>query len=288
MTASLETLVIAAYIFADAAAIPRRGAAGETTDAELIALAVAQAAIGVPSDRQFLGLIERVLPGWFPKLPSQPQYNRRLRRLTPVITAVQLHLAALVAEGRLRLADGTLIACANYPGCAGKSEFAGHAGYGYCPSKSQFVWGMRLVLVSDHKGVPVGYDLVDPKVGRERESVRDLATAHPGSLLFCDGGFWGAGYRHELELLTVELVTPKRHTPGERPPTEIAKARIRLVIESLFSNLKQQMRLEQHLAKTLPGLAQRIAQRLLALTLGIYLNPLTGRPARALVAYDGR
>jgi hypothetical protein len=48
------------------------------------------------------------------------------------------------------------------------------------------------------------------------------------------------------------------------------------------------MRLEDHLAKTLAGLAQRVAHRLLALTLGIYINLLTGRPARALVAYDGR
>jgi hypothetical protein len=60
------------------------------------------------------------------------------------------------------------------------------------------------------------------------------------------------------------------------------------VIESVFSNLKRQMRLEDHLAKTLAGLAQRVAQRLLALTLGIFLNLLSGRPARALVAYDGR
>jgi hypothetical protein len=73
-----------------------------------------------------------------------------------------------------------------------------------------------------------------------------------------------------------------------QPPSEIAKARIRLVIESLFSNLKRQMRLEDHLAKTTPGLAQRIAQRLLALTLGMLINTLTGRPPRALAAYDGR
>jgi hypothetical protein len=288
MTASLETLVVAAYVFADGAAIPRPGPAGETSDAELIALAVAQAAIGIPSDRQFLGLIGRVLPGWFPKLPSQPQYNRRLRRLTPSIAAVQLQLAELVAEGRVRLADGTLIACANYAGCVSKSEFAGHAAYGYCPSKSQFIWGMRLVLVCDHKGVPVGYDLVDPKAGRERESVLELATAHAGSVLFCDGGFWGASYRQQMQLIAVELVTPERHKLGQRPPTEIAKARVRLVIESLFSNLKRQMRLEDHLAKTISGLAQRVAQRLLALTLGIYVNLLAGRPARALVAYDGR
>lgn len=60
------------------------------------------------------------------------------------------------------------------------------------------------------------------------------------------------------------------------------------MIESVFANLKGQMRLEQPLAKTPAGLAVRIAQRILALTLGILLNTLTGRPARALAAYDGR
>jgi hypothetical protein len=60
------------------------------------------------------------------------------------------------------------------------------------------------------------------------------------------------------------------------------------VIESVFANLKRQMRLEQHLAKTLAGLVQRIAQRLLALTLGMHINLLTGRPPRTLAAYDGR
>jgi hypothetical protein len=48
------------------------------------------------------------------------------------------------------------------------------------------------------------------------------------------------------------------------------------------------MRLEQHLAKTPRGLVQRVAQRLLALTLGILLNTLSGRATRALAAYDGR
>jgi Transposase DDE domain len=288
MTASLETLVVAAYIFADGVAIPRPGPVGKISDPELIALAVAQAAMGICSDRQFLGLIGKLLPGWFPHLPEQSQYNRRLRRLTPWIATVQLQLAELLAEGRLRIADGTLLSCANYAGCSSKSQFAGHAAYGYCPSKSQFIWGMRFVLLCDRKGVPVGYDLVDPKAGQEREAVLERACAHPGSLLYCDGGFWGAEYARQMDLISVELVTPNKHKLGERPPSEISKARIRLVVESVFSNLKLQMRLKDHLAKTLAGLAQRIAQRLLALTLGILINLLAGRPARALVAYDGR
>jgi hypothetical protein len=135
MTASLETLVVAAYVFATSVSIPRPGPEGLITDHELIALAAAQAATGICSDRQFLGMVDRLLPGWFAHLPEQTQYNRRLRRLAPWITTVQLQVAELIAEGQIRLVDGTLIACANYPGCASKSEFGGHASYGYCPSK---------------------------------------------------------------------------------------------------------------------------------------------------------
>jgi DDE family transposase len=288
MCASLETLTIAAYVFATTFRLARSGPAGKVSDEEIVALAVAQAITGTVSDRRFLGTIDRLLPGLFPDLPDQTQYNRRLRRLTPWITTVQLMLAELVAEGQVRLADGTLIACANYPGCAAKSEFAGHAAYGYCPSKSQFVWGMRLVLLADSKGVPVGYDLVGPKTGAERDAVLDLAAAHAGSVLFADGGFWGREYLSSMELIGIELITPAKHKVSQRPAVETAKARIRLVIESVFATLKRHMGLQAHLAKTLPGLVARIAQRLLALTLGIYLNTLLGRPARALAAYDGR
>src|SRR5919112_3140409 len=287
MCASLETLTIAAYVFATTFRLPRPGPPGKVTDAEIVALAVAQAITGMVSDRRFLGTIDRLLPRMFPDLPDQSHYNRRLRRLTPHITAVQLMLAELVAEGRVRLADGTLIACANYPGCASKSEFSGHAAYGYCPSKSQFVWGMRLVLLADRKGVPVGYDLVGPKTGHERDAVLGLAAAHPGSTLYCDGGFWGREYHASMQLIDIELITPAKHKRSQRPAAEIAKARIRLVIESVFATLKHQMGLQDHLAKTLPGLIASIAQRLLALTLAIYLNTLLDRPPRALAAYDG-
>lgn len=288
MCASLETLRIAAYVFATTFRLARPGPVGKVTDAEIVALAVAQAITGIVSDRRFLGTIGRLLPDLFPDLPDQTQYNRRLRRLTPHLTTVQLMLAELVAEGQIRLADGTLIACANYPGCASKSQFAGHASFGYCPSKSQFVWGMRLVLLADRKGVPVGYDLTGPKTGQERDTVLDLATAHAGSTLLADGGFWGREYHASMQLIDIQLITPAKHKVSQRPAAEIAKARIRLVIESVFATLKRQMGLNDHLAKTLPGLVARIAQRLLALTLGIYLNTLLGRPPRALAAYDGR
>src|SRR2546430_13079606 len=115
-------------MFADGAAIPRRGPGGKVTDAELVALAVAQASMGIPSDRQFLGLVGKVLPGWFPHLPCQSQYNRRLRRLAPLLAAGQVHLSGPLASGELRIADGTLIRLAHYARCAEPRAVPGPAG----------------------------------------------------------------------------------------------------------------------------------------------------------------
>lgn len=288
MTADAETLVVAAYVFAKE--LPSPASVGRPPlieDEELIALAVAQAAAGICSDRQFLGMVARLLPGWFPHLPDQSQYNRRLRSLTPRLVCVQQRLARLLASGELRFADGTLIGVANYAGCAARSEFAGFAAYGYCAAKSQYCWGVRLVLLADWRGLPTGYTLV-PANEREYEPVRTLSLGDGSPLLVADKGLWGAEYARALSLAGVTLRTPDRVRTAENLAAERCLASFRLVIESTIANLKCQMRLEQHLAKTPAGLVLRIASRLLALTLGMFLNALLGRPLRSLVAYDGR
>jgi hypothetical protein len=286
MTPDLEALVVAAYVFAAEYPVPARpGPPARIEDAELVALAVCQAAMGINSDRQFLGLVGYRLPGWFPRLPSQSQYNRRLRGLTGLLTVVQQRLARLLDAGGVRLADGTLIGVANYAGCAQRSEFAGQAAYGFCPSKSEWVWGVRLVLRTDRRGLPLGYTLI-PANEHEYGPLLDLIEG--GETLIADKGLWGRAYNARMTCAEVELLTPARERTAANQRRERILAGARLTIESVFSNLKEQMRLERHLAKTPRGLAQRIAQRLLALTLGILLNTINGRPARALAAYDGR
>jgi len=146
---------------------------------------------------------------------------------------------------------------------------------------------MRLVLLSDRKGVPVGYDLVGPKTGQERDAVLELAAAHPAAACSATGVL-GARIPGLDEAHRDRAHHPRPAQALPTPRHRVAKARTRLVIESVFCTLKCQMGLETHLAKTLPGLVARIAPRLLALTLGIYLNHLLGRPPRALAAYDGR
>jgi len=284
----LEALVVAGYVFADESPVPARGGRRPLiSDAELVALAVAQAAIGISSDRQFLGLIGRVLPGWFPHLPDQSQYNRRLRGLVGLISTVQQRLVRWLDVGGVRLSDGTLVGVANYPGCQLRSEFAGFARFGFAKSQHRFVYGVRLVLLTDERGLPLGYTIV-PANEKEYEPLADLLTGTPAAVVIGDKGFWGRDYARRLAASGTRLLTPDKTRTAANLGRERALASTRLVIESVFSNLKEQMRLEHHLARTPAGLAVRIAQRILALTLGMLLNRLSGRPARALAAYDGR
>jgi hypothetical protein len=284
----LEALVVAGYVFADEYPVPARpGRPPLVSDAELVALAVAQAAIGISSDRQFLGLIGRVLPGWFPHLPDQSQYNRRLRQLVGLISIVQQRLAHWLDAGGVRLSDGTLIGVANYPGCGQRSEFAGFARYGFAKSQHRYVYGVRLVLLTDERGLPLGYTIV-PASEKEYEPLADLLTGTPAAIVIGDKGFWGRDYTARLAASGTTLLTPDKTRTAANLGRERALASTRLVIESVFSNLKEQMRLEHHLARTPAGLAVRIAQRILALTIGMLLNTTNGRPARALAAYDGR
>jgi hypothetical protein len=146
---------------------------------------------------------------------------------------------------------------------------------------------VRLVLLTDERGLPLGYTIV-PANEKEYEPLADLLTGTAAEVVIADKGLWGRGYRERLAASGVALLTPDRTRTAANIGRERALASLRLGIESVFANLKGQMRLERHLAKTPAGLAVRIAQRILALTIGILLNTLAGRPARALVAYDGR
>jgi hypothetical protein len=259
----LEALVVAAYVFADEYPVPARpGRRPLVSDAELVALAVAQAAAGISSDRQFLGLIGRVLPGWFPHLPEQSQYNRRLRALVELISIVQQRLACWLDAGRVRLADGSQLAVASYPGCQQRSHFAGFARYGYSKSQHRFVWGVRLVLLTDERGLPLGYTIV-PANEKQYEPLADLLTGNPSTVVVADKGFCGRDYSKRLAADGTALLTPDRPQTDANEQRERALASTRLVIESVFANHKGQMRLERHLAKTCgrAGRAHRSAPR---------------------------
>ncbi len=115
MHADLDSLLTALYVFVDDL-LPARSGAGRRpriTDAELIALAVAQILLDCHSERRFLRFVRQRLGHLFPYVPKQPGYNKRLRSLSPKICLVIQQLARVSPSfnDRLRLLDSTPVPC---------------------------------------------------------------------------------------------------------------------------------------------------------------------------------
>ena len=86
MHADLDTLCTVVYCTADDL-LPEaeRNARRRITDAEIVTLCVAQAIMGIPSDRRFLAVARKRLGHLFPELPGQAGYFKRRRRLADAI-----------------------------------------------------------------------------------------------------------------------------------------------------------------------------------------------------------
>lgn len=286
MDADLDTLCIAVYCTADDL-LPEKPANGrrELTDAEVVTLAVAQAIMGIPSDRRFLAAARTRLCHLFPRLIGQPGYHKRRCALRDTIE----WLGGVFADqspGSLDdvlLMDSTPVECGRSVETSRRSDLAEACGYGYCASHSRFFWGMRLHWLSAPDGTPRAAILCAAD-RPEREIALSLIpqAIRGGETIICDKGYAGREFEETVKQLGATIVRPPRK--GE-PALPFRLTTIRQRVESIFFTLKDLLTLERHGARTLENLRARIAARLTALAACITLNHQLGRASRSLVAF---
>ncbi|HEX3911314.1 MAG TPA: IS982 family transposase [Solirubrobacteraceae bacterium] len=287
MDADLDTLCTFVYCTADDLLPEKAGnARRRVTDAEVVTLCVAQAIMGIPSDRRFLAVARKRLAHLFPQLPAQPGYFKRRRRLVDTIEWL-LGIFASQSPGfedDLLLVDSTPVECARSRETVKRSQLGDAADYGYCASHSRFFWGFRLHAIFAPDGTPRALELTSPKID-EREVglvLLERTRRNGGEILLGDKGYAGREFALKVSELDATIVRPRRKDePGRGPHL----APIRQRIESIFWTCKDLLTLERHGARTLPGIRERILQRFLCLAACITLNHQLGRPSRALVDY---
>ena len=287
MDADLDTLCIAVYCTADdLLPEPPGNARRIVTDAEVVTLCVAQAIMGIPSDRRFLKVARKRLAHLFPQLPAQPGYFKRRRRLADTIEWLIGVFASHSPgyEDDLLLIDSTPIDCARSRETVKRSALADAADYGWCASHSRYFWGFRLHAIFAPDGTPRALTLASPKRDEREVGLELLARCNRagGETLVGDKGYAGREFAQAVTELNATIVRPRRRNePGPGPQL----APIRQRIESIFWTCKELLTLERHGARTLLGIRDRVLQRFLTLAACITLNHQLGRPSRALVDY---
>ena len=294
MDADLDLLLTTVFVTADDL-LPERAknAARRVTDAEVVTLCVAQAIMGIPSDRRFLAVATKRLGHLFPDLPGQSGYFKRRRRLADSLEWLMGMFASQSPgfDDDLLLIDSTPVECARSRETvkrAGASSLAGAiadaADYGYCASHSRFFWGMRLHAIFAPDGTPRALELCSPKRD-EREVglvLLDRVRRYGPVTLIGDKGYAGRQFAQQVSQRQATILRPRRKDePGQSPHL----APIRQRVESIFWTCKDILTLERHGARTLQGLRERVLQRFCCLAAAITLNHQLGRPSRALVNY---
>ena len=115
MDVDLDLLLTVVYCIADDFLPKRReNARRNVSDAEIVALCVAEAIMGITSDYRFIAVAGRRVRHLFPTLPTRDAFHKRRLRLSDQIEALVAHFArqSLGFEDNLLLVDSTPVACA--------------------------------------------------------------------------------------------------------------------------------------------------------------------------------
>jgi hypothetical protein len=287
MDADLDLLLTTVYVTADDL-LPEstKNVMRRVTDAEVVTLAVAQAIMGIPSDRRFLAVATKRLGHLFPVIPKQPGYFKRRARLTESLEWL-MGMFASQSPGfydDLVLVDSTPVECARSRETVRRSALADAADYGYCTSHSRYFWGFRLHAFFSPDGTPRALELCSPKIDERHVAAGMLERLRRDGhvTLLGDKGYAGREFQTQVENLNATIIRPRRKDETGQGPH---LAPIRQRIESIFWTCKDLLTLERHGARTLPGIRTRILARFCCLAAAITLNHQLGRKSRALVNY---
>ena len=264
----------------------RPGRPSRLSPSEVLTLAVVAQWPRWRSERDFWRFADRHLRPWFPQLGSQSQLNRQVRAAEPRLRAAQQGLARQLAGPAeiYHVLDTTLIPAMQRVRSCRYGLFAGQASFGWCVSKTEWVYGFKVALSVSRSGVITAFGLA-PANWDERPIGDALLALDGFDLYLTDKGFasprWEQRWRavYQAEVITTP---PRSFRRAWSTATYRWAAGHRQVVEQVIDQLKDLFALERHRAKTLSGLLARLAAKVTAFTLGEWLNVQHHRPLRHL------
>ena len=283
------------------------------SDSEVLCLGLAaQWRSGVPwkSERGFLRYACKYLRPLFPGLTSQSAFNRRWRRLWGGFILLQ----QAVAQELMTAQDCEVMDCVPVPVAHGARSF--HPGWLADIARigkggnDRYFYGLHLLLLTSASGLATGWVLaagniqdrwlaegvLSARAGRPQltgpalpDETRPRLPAptdwmgpaqscgvNTGRPVIADKGFTAADWqRHWAQAYAAQVVAPPE-TAG--PGQGRWFSSLRQVIETVFAHLDDSFGLKYPGAHTTWGLLTRIAAKLAAYNLGIWINRDCGRP----------
>ena len=257
-------------------------------DCTIIALSICAEAIGIDSENHLWGKIKKDYSSLFPNLIDRSNFNRRRRRLRFFTHEVSVKISEMLSEGE----DTFIVDSMPLPVCniarqfsckTGRETFETAPDKGFSAITQSYYHGYKMHLVTSVRGVFHSVDMTKASV-HDIHFLEDIKYTKMGNAtLIGDKGYISKEIKTDLfHTCNITLETPKRknQTDAEKWHPIFRKSRKR--IETLFSQLCDQMMFKRNYAKTFIGIATRVFTKIAAVSCLQSMNYENNKPLNHL------
>src|SRR3989338_4798792 len=258
----------------------RPGRKPKYSDKLIVKLVVAQHLCGFTSERSFLRFVPELKCPEFAKLPDQSQYNRRAKGLKSIteklIFKMQDYLN--ISRSKIRVLDTAPVPVVKLSRAKKRKILTDkrQIAIGYCATQRTHYCGLKLNLLVNHQGIPCQHYLKPAnksdikcleEILVEKKDIKDV-------ILIADKGYISDFNKEWVKRCwRITLITGyRRNQKRQNTKKEKQLLKKRKIIETVISQLKDQMNLEKLRAKTYEGISSRINNIIFTYIFGVYFN----------------
>ena len=251
--------------------VPRCGVVPKFSDLEVIALGITAEAFGFDSENLLFHRLQNECKDDLPNLISRRQFNVRRKLTARLAEEIRKDVAVAIdgTEDVFCIDSKPIKVCQNARAkrCVmGRDNVEAAPDWGYCASQGMHYYGYKLHAVCGIRGVIHSYDMTAASV-HDIHYLNDVRWEYHDCMMLGDKGYLSAEVQKNLfETVNITLEVPYRLNQKNWRPPSWAYKRFRKRIETIFSQLNDNLMMIRNYAKQSCGLFTRMAGKIAAMT----------------------
>lgn len=252
------------------------------SDSEIITLSICGELAGIDSENAWYSFVKRNYRHLFPRLCSRTRFNRTrgaLLQVTELLRQKLTHSFPIPTSRYFVIDSFPLPVCKFGRARYCRSFRVDGANYGKCPSKKETYFGFKVHALITIEGYITAFEIT-PASADDREGLRDFAENHLCLTVLGDKGYTGEQLWEDMQEKGICLMSLKPSNHKNNWPKEVRQVifRFRRRIETVFSQLSEQLNAEKVLAKSFRGLCTRLQNKILGHNLCMAFNSIFREP----------
>lgn len=251
------------------------------SDSEIITITICGELVGIDSENAWFSFVKKNYSYLFPNIGSRTRFNRTRRNLLQMMELLREKLLSVFSlpYSRYFVIDSFPLPVCKFGRAHFCKTFHGYgADYGKCSSKKETYFGYKVHALITLEGFITDFEITPASVD-DRIGLRDLTDEKSNITILGDKGYVGEELFEDMQKAHICLMALKRSNSKEQYPKNVRRLifRLRRRVETVFSQLSEQLHAERVLAKSMRGLKTRLVNKILAYDLCMVINHLFGK-----------